>query len=299
MASLRLNGSVGLGGKNADADVRMVQRSINQLLSSLRGVNELKVDGKLGSRPENSKTVAAIKVFQKSVVGMVRPDGRIDVNGRSHLKLSGQVARQSLATVYTLPIVSSKESLTESDYINVAQKLGCEAAAIKAVSEVESHGDAYFSNGKPKILFEAHIFSRLTSRAYDMSHPSISSRSWNRSLYIGGVSEYSRLNKAIQLNPNAAIQSASWGRFQIMGFNFKLAGYSTAESFVEGMFKSEKAQLYAFVAFIEKSGLVKHIRDKNWASFARGYNGSQYQKNQYDLKLEKAYRKYASIKVAS
>lgn len=84
-----------------------------------------------------------------------------------------------------------------------------------------------------------------------------------------------------------------------MGFNFKLAGYSTAESFVEGMFKSEKAQLYAFVAFIEKSGLVKHIRDKNWASFAHGYNGSQYQRNQYDLKLEKAYRKYASIKVAS
>ncbi len=107
------------------------------------------------------------------------------------------------------------------------------------------------------------------------------------------------MNKAIKLNPNAAIQSASWGRFQIMGFNFKLAGYSTAELFVEGMFKSENAQLAAFVAFIGKSGLAEHIRDKNWASFARGYNGSQYQKNQYDLKLEKAYRKYASIKVAS
>ncbi|WP_249255339.1 N-acetylmuramidase family protein [Vibrio cidicii] len=170
---------------------------------------------------------------------------------------------------------------------------------MKAVSEVESSGDAYFSNGKPKMLFEAHIFSRLTSRAYDTTHPSISSRTWNRSLYMGGISEYTRLNKAIELNPNAAIQSASWGRFQIMGFNFKLAGYSTAEAFVEGMFKSERSQLNAFLTFVEKSGLVEHIRDKNWAAFARGYNGSQYQQNQYDLKLEKAYKKYASLKVTS
>lgn len=41
-----------------------------------------------------------------------------------------------------------------------------------------------------------------------------------------------------------------------MGFNFKLAGYSTAEAFVEGMFKSERSQLNAFLTFVEKSGLV-------------------------------------------
>ncbi|MBH9739520.1 N-acetylmuramidase family protein [Vibrio navarrensis] len=116
---------------------------------------------------------------------------------------------------------------------------------------------------------------------------------------LDSVLEYARLNKVIDLNPNAAIQSASWGRFQIMGFNFKLAGYSTAEAFVEGMFKSERSQLNAFLTFVEKSGLVEHIRDKNWAAFARGYNGSQYQQNQYDLKLEKAYKKYASLKVTS
>ncbi|EPA1953120.1 MULTISPECIES: hypothetical protein [unclassified Vibrio] len=61
MASIRISGSVGLGGKNVDADIRTVQRSINQLLGSLKGVKELKVDGKLGSRPENSKTVGAIE----------------------------------------------------------------------------------------------------------------------------------------------------------------------------------------------------------------------------------------------
>ncbi len=180
MASIRISGSVGLGGKNVDVDIRTVQRSINQLLGSLKGVKELKVDGKLGSRPENSKTVAAIKAFQKNLVGMARPDGRIDVNGRSHRKLNEYLKRTpETAVAYTLPLVGSRDALTDLDYSKVAETLGCEVAAIKAVAEVESRGEAYFSNGKPKILFEAHIFSRLTSRAYDNSHPSISSRHWN------------------------------------------------------------------------------------------------------------------------
>ncbi|MCV5917923.1 hypothetical protein OFN60_31360, partial [Escherichia coli] len=93
----------------------------NQLLGSLKGVKELKVDGKLGSRPENSKTVAAIKAFQKSLVGMVRPDGRIDVNGRSHRKLNDYLKRTpETAVAYTLPLVGSRDALTDLDYRKVA-----------------------------------------------------------------------------------------------------------------------------------------------------------------------------------
>jgi len=45
-------------------------------------------------------------------------------------------------------------SLTEDDYKEAAQKLGCDVAAVKAVSEVESgpHG-AFLSSGDPVILF--------------------------------------------------------------------------------------------------------------------------------------------------
>lgn len=93
-------------------------------------------------------------------------------------------------------------------------------SAIKTMAEVETAGKAYFSNGKPKILFEAHIFSRLSNRAFDASHPNISSRTWSRSLYAGGIAEYGRLEDALKLNVSAALQSASWGRFQIMGINY-------------------------------------------------------------------------------
>ncbi|GGB22069.1 N-acetylmuramidase family protein [Agarivorans gilvus] len=269
-----------------------MQAALNQLLGLISPTKKLAEDGKLGSKPENSKTVAAIKVFQKKVVGMLCPDGKIDVNGRSHRKINEKLT-VSVIESYKLPPIGSNEPLRESDYEAVATQLGCEVAAIKAVAEVESSGDAFFSNGKPKILFEAHIFSKLTKHVFDSSHPDISSRKWNRSLYVGGTAEYKRLEKAITLNSNAAIQSASWGRFQIMGFNFKLSGFPSAERFVTAMFGSERRQLDAFVSYVKNSHLTQYIQSKDWAAFAKGYNGPQYQVNKYDVKLEKAYKKHA------
>lgn len=56
------------------------------------------------------------------------------------------------------------------------------------------------------------------------------------------------------------------------------------------MCQSIQQQLDAFVAFIEFNPvLVKAIDHKNWASFARIYNGNKYLKNHYDTNLEKAY----------
>ncbi|GDY25296.1 hypothetical protein AHAT_11860 [Agarivorans sp. Toyoura001] len=88
MAKLQITQSVGLGGANKPNDVKAVQTALNQILGQIPLTKKLVVDGKLGTKPENSKTVAAIKAFQKKVVGMVRPDGKIDANGRSHKKLN-------------------------------------------------------------------------------------------------------------------------------------------------------------------------------------------------------------------
>lgn len=88
MSAIRVTQSVGLGGANNPADVRTIQTALNKLLQLIPGTNTLAVDGRLGSRPESSKTVAAIKAFQSKVVGMVRPDGRIDPNGRTHKKIN-------------------------------------------------------------------------------------------------------------------------------------------------------------------------------------------------------------------
>ncbi len=78
MASI-IFASVGQGGANAPADVRVVQRLLNDYIGGKGRL--LDVDGVCGP-----KTLAAITQFQKDVTGIV--DGRIDPKGRAIKKLA-------------------------------------------------------------------------------------------------------------------------------------------------------------------------------------------------------------------
>ncbi len=297
MASVRITGSVGLNAKNNITDIKAIQSSLNDLLHLIPPTKKLAVDGSLGRKPENSKTVSAIKLYQQKVVGMVRPDAVIDPNGRSHRSINLKLTQKvTVKTGTTLPAASPKKGITEDDYNKAAKSLDCEVAVIKAVAEVETSGDPFLISGKPKILFEAHIFSRNTGNKYDTTKTNISSRSWNRALYKGGEKEYDRLKEAMELDRLAALKSASWGRFQIMGFNHKASGFTDVESFVKAMFKSEAEHLNAFVSFIKSNKLDNSLKNKDWASFAKGYNGSSYKENKYDTKLKTAYEKFSKKK---
>lgn len=185
-----------------------------------------------------------------------------------------------------------KDILNEEDYSLAARKLNCEVAIIKAVAEVESSGKGFFDDDRPKILFEAHIFSKETKHIFDVEYPEISSRKWNKSLYIGGEAEYDRLNKAKALDEIAALRSSSWGKFQIMGFNYSFCGYNDITAFVNAMHISESEHLMAFLGFIDSMKLAVHLRNKRWNKFAEGYNGKNYKQNKYDTKLKKAYEKF-------
>ncbi|HSW17537.1 MAG TPA: N-acetylmuramidase family protein, partial [Ramlibacter sp.] len=199
------------------------------------------------------------------------------------------VESKRLASVAVEP---TSKFLQESDFELVAQQLNVENTALKAVAQVESAGGGFLPSGDPKILFEAHLFSRFTGGQYDESNPAISSPKWNRSLYVGGQGEYDRLSDATALDPEAALRATSWGRFQILGDNFKLAGFTSVQNFVGAMYMSERDQLQAFSSFVQNRGLVDALRNKDWATFARGYNGPRYQENHYDDKMFNAYKAY-------
>lgn len=136
----------------------------------------------------------------------------------------------------------------------------------------------------------------MTKHKYDKTHPDISAAKWDRSLYRGGEKEHERLARALALDGEAALQSASWGRFQIMGFNHKAAGYKTVDDFVAAMKESEGKHLDAFIRFLQARGLDRPLREKRWEDFARGYNGAGFAKNKYDEKLRKAYERHATVK---
>lgn len=195
--------------------------------------------------------------------------------------------------------------LEENDLIDFSKKYGVALAAIKAVNEVESSGKGFFVDGRPKILFEGHIFWRqLKERGINLaslskiSNEDVLYRSWTRKHYPG-TNEYTRLEKVSTLTPDpkvkeAALASASWGSYQIMGFHALKLGYATVHAFVDEMYIHEGNQLEAFGRYISTFGCLTHLKNKDWAKFAKCYNEPAYAENKYDIKMAKAYEKYST-----
>jgi len=173
----------------------------------------------------------------------------------------------------------------------VAQTLSVGAASIWAVLEVETSGCGFLEDRRPTILYERHIFHRLTGGRFDDGD--ISSPVCGGYGAFGGH-QYDRLNRAIALDSNAALQSASWGLGQIMGENFREAGFASVEDMVSAMSDSEDAQLAAVAAFISARGFASALRAQDWSTFARGYNGPAYAKNQYDIRLRGEFQKFCN-----
>ncbi len=101
---------------------------------------------------------------------------------------------------------------------------------------------------------------------------------------------------AVKLDRERALKSASWGLFQIMGFNWKACGYQSLQHFINAMYRGEGDHLNAFVGFIRTSKLDVFLRKEDWKGFARRYNGPRFKENQYDVKLERAFKKFSSVK---
>lgn len=176
-----------------------------------------------------------------------------------------------------------------NDVIRAASLVGATPAHIRTVRDVEAAGSG-FQDGLPKILFEGHIFSKLTNGRFDREHPSISYPKWDKTKYPKTQDgRYDQLLDAVALDPGSAFSAASYGAFQILGQNFRICGYNSPFEFVLAMSQTEGAQLLAFVNFVKGNRLDDALRNGRWAEFARGYNGSAYKANQYDLKLAQAF----------
>lgn len=184
--------------------------------------------------------------------------------------------------------------ISERAFIDAANELGIEVPMLKALAEVESKNAGFLSNGEPIILFEAHKFSQFTNGKYDKTHPQISSPLWNRHLYKGGTWEHRRLQEAVKLNRTAALKSASWGAFQIMGFNWQMAGYRSLQAFINDAYAGIDGHFRMLIGFVKGAKLTTALRKKNFERIAKVYNGKGYKANRYDTRLEQAYWRHAN-----
>ncbi len=191
------------------------------------------------------------------------------------------------------------KKLTEAQIAAQAKALGIEVAALRAVIEVECKGSGFNADGTPVILFERHVMrQRLIANKRDIDlnlisveRPDLCSKSTGAyGLYSA---QHGRLNAAAQYHRDSALESASWGLGQVMGYYWQVLGYPSLQAFINAMYKDEASQLDAMCRYIKVNNLVNALKNKDWKAFARGYNGKAYAKNSYDIKLANAYKKWS------
>lgn len=254
-------------------DVQALQIALNNI------GNQLATDGIFGAGTDK-----AVRTFQMGA-GLV-VDGLVGPKTLYAIQNSGEAHVQHLSEV---------------DLIRAAQSIQCELPAIKAVSSVESQGTGFSPSGLIKILFERHKMYAFVAKKFGQARADqlaaqmpdiVNPKSGG---YVGKDAEHARLNRAIAIDEDCAYMSASYGMYQMMGFNHAVAGYGSAKEMYDAFVKEgEPAHLRAFVDFIKADqNLLRAIRNKDWPSFARYYNGPAYTQNQYDTKMANAYKSYS------
>lgn len=186
--------------------------------------------------------------------------------------------------------------LDDIDLPKLGALLGVGEDELHAFIDVETRGEGFDEKNRPTILFERHKFWKYLPADKRKQAQNLGLASPTPGGYGKYADQYPKLEKAMKIDQKAALYSCSWGLAQIMGFNHEAAGYATVEDMIEAFKDDEENHLLAAVRFIKTNNLDDELRRHDWAGFAKGYNGANYKKNEYDTKLATAYRKWSRIK---
>ncbi|MEG3088184.1 N-acetylmuramidase family protein [Sphingomonas sp. PB4P5] len=284
----RIAQPVGPGQPNVAADVLLVQQALARHRRWIGGQQAPAPSGTF-----DPATATAIVAFQREGAALKTPDGIVSPRGYTMTALERDAIPPLQHRIF-VPMcwAHPNDALTEADFETAARDLNCEVAAIRAVADTEAKDSPWDFEGRPVILFERHKFATHTGGRFSGTHPDLSHPRYGG--YGASRQQHERLRRAAMLDETAALKSASWGLFQILGENHVDAGYATVAAFVTGMMQSRANHLRAFVAFVgANAGMKRAIQQKDWAEFARRYNGPRYAENDYDGKMRRAYERLA------
>ena len=196
------------------------------------------------------------------------------------------------------------QAITTTELQAIANELGDPSMGrIKAVAEVESAGGGWDDTGLVKILFERHRFYKYCPvHKRPLNQPDICNPQpggYTIDADKDGINDsWEKLARAVLIDPLAALKSVSIGKFQVMGEHFALCGYEHPFYMLKACTASEKAHYELLKDFILKVAKIKPAFLKvssnpaDCVPFVMAYNGSGYKKNNYDVKLAQAAKKY-------
>jgi len=195
--------------------------------------------------------------------------------------------------------------IEDIDLPRIAGAIGCGEDELHMLMDVEAPGSGFDKQGRPKMLFEPHLFYRYlpTKLRDDAVRAGLAYSAWRKGSYP--ADSYPRLKKAMAFclehgaNVEIALKSASWGRSQILGSNFAAAGYASAAAMVHDFTLDEDNHLEAMIRFIKASGiddelralaaLKRPTRPEDCRVIARVYNGPGYATHNYHGRLASAH----------
>lgn len=193
-----------------------------------------------------------------------------------------------------VPYKGTGRKITSAEFTSLAQEYGMEVAVLRAIMEVEARGTGFYKDGRIINLYEPHIAYKYASKYKDaLVKNGLAYPRWKRDY---PDTSFDRIDRAAKLStPEIAALSTSWGLGQIMGFNHKAAGYSTAVAMVKDFAESEYNQVKGMLNFIANNKkMMAAARSKDWNTFAYYYNGEKYAENRYHIKLANAYSKWSA-----
>jgi len=136
------------------------------------------------------------------------------------------------------------KAIESIDITRTALSIGVGEDEVHAFAEVEANGKGFDSKGRPKALFEPHVFYRNLKGAErdEAVRQGLAYRSWRSGNYPRD--SYPRIQKAKRINPEAAMQATSWGRSQVLGENYEMLGYASAIDMVNAFCEDEEHHIH-------------------------------------------------------
>jgi hypothetical protein len=193
------------------------------------------------------------------------------------------------------PVAQPAPAKPKTPIEQVAEDLGADPRLIEAFIMVES-GKWHKYKGKLLINYEEHYFKNRTGIV-------VPDRDFVKGAQdpLGQIDEWASFEEAKKINEEAAYQSISLGRTQIMGANFKILGYPSAKAMFEAFDASEDAAIFGFGKFVKANkNLLKAVQTKDYPVMAACYNGPAYKKYvdsrgmTYDQRIKEKYDEICS-----
>lgn len=215
--------------------------------------------------------------------------------------LGGPRTREAFIQVFTNKNASA---VTSDQILNIAKTLGdTNQKRIMAVAKVESAGSSYTNDGLVKILWERHLFYRQVKKVIYfagyknqyISHPDFGG--YTMDINNNKINDsWEKLSYAVCTDVDAAIQSISIGKFQVLGKYYKEMGYKQPIDMLWDASRSESSHYNMLANYILKVANLKNAflrisaNPETCRDFAKGYNGSMYAKYDYHTKIASAYK---------